>query len=181
MRFWSQAYLTKYMGKITIQNFGPVSQAEVALTDINVFTGPNATGKSSLAKLFCLFNDHRFRADMTQIRFHQLLIDYNIDFALRSDTLIRYEGVNGYIEITNSAISTNMLGTETGKGGNPIFIPAERMFFANVSESIFSLISNVIPLPKRLLDFGAQFERARNAVKKWRIDFLDIDLSLIHI
>ena len=51
-------------------------------------------------------------------------------------------------------------------------MPAERLFFSTISQSIFGLISGNISLPRWLIDFGARFEQARNSLKSFSIDFL---------
>ena len=59
----------------------------------------------------------------------------------------------------------------------PIYIPAERLFFSTISQSIFTLINNDISLPKWIIDFGAKFEQARNSIKRISIKFLDAEYS----
>ena len=39
---------------LTIQNFGPIKKAELDLRDVNVLIGPQASGKSALAKIYTI-------------------------------------------------------------------------------------------------------------------------------
>jgi predicted ATP-dependent endonuclease of OLD family len=163
------------MEKISIQNFGPIIQVEIELKDINIFIGKASSGKSTVAKLFCVFKEAAFRLGITYEKFIQLLTDYKIDFDITSATKIRYENSGMLIEVNNSEIHSNIGESKFDKAFNPIYIPAERMFFAAVSDSIFSILRGGIQLPKRLIDFGAKFEQARNSIKRFSIDFLNLE------
>ena len=39
------------MNKIVIDKFGPLNNVELSINDINVYIGPQASGKSTLSKL----------------------------------------------------------------------------------------------------------------------------------
>jgi energy-coupling factor transporter ATP-binding protein EcfA2 len=58
---------------------------------------------------------------------------------------------------------------------DPIYVPAERMFFSSVSDSIFGLMRSNISLPKCIFDFGARFEQARKTIKTFTLPFLDAE------
>ena len=45
------------MPKLTINNLGPVSACEIEIKDFMVFTGPQASGKSTIAKSIFFFNN----------------------------------------------------------------------------------------------------------------------------
>ena len=47
--------------KLTVENFGPIKKAEIDVTDMMVFIGPQSSGKSTLAKLITILNDFNFR------------------------------------------------------------------------------------------------------------------------
>lgn len=46
------------MGKLYVENFGPVKKAEIELRSINLFIGAQSIGKSTLAKLITILTDH---------------------------------------------------------------------------------------------------------------------------
>ena len=50
------------MGKLIIENVGPIKKVEFDLNKINVFMGPQSSGKSTIAKIisFCSWLDKRF-------------------------------------------------------------------------------------------------------------------------
>jgi len=163
------------MEKISIQNFGPIIHVEIELKDINIFIGKTSSGKSTVAKLFCIFQEAAFRPGITFEKFIQLLTDYKIDFDITPATKMIYENGALLMAVNNSEIHSNIGEGKFDKACNPIYIPAERIFFAAVSDSIFSILRGGIPLPKRLIDFGAKFEQARNSIKRFSIDFLNVE------
>ena len=162
------------MEKIQIENFGPIDKAEVIIKDINLFIGTTSSGKSTVAKLISIFRDGTMDNSTTYIQFNKLLADYNIDFKIGETTLLRYEYYDFFCEIRKEKINSNYSSENTSRLINPIYIPAERIFFPTISESIFGLISSKVSLPKWFLDFGAEFEKARKAIKTFSIEFLNV-------
>lgn len=172
--------------KIYIKNFGPISDVELEIKDINIFIGTTSSGKSTVAKLISVFKGDQlhykqewFNGSMEErsnfiLQFNKLLVSYNIDFPIKRDTLIRYENNGIFYEIKSGFIASNYSLYNTSGYCNAIYIPAERNFFSTLSQSIFSLISSDIALPKWLLDFGKKFENARRDIKSLDIGFLDI-------
>ena len=143
------------------------------LRDINIFIGTTSSGKSTVAKLISIFKSAAIRNGFTYEKFNKLLADYNIDFEITPSTLIRYSSDTVTVEIRDQKIMVSPIPGKMDKASNPIYIPAERMFFATISQSIFSLINSDVSLPKWLIDFGAKFEQARNSIKKFSIGFLN--------
>jgi len=161
------------MEKIEVKNFGPIEQVAIQIKDINIFIGTTSSGKSTVAKLISIFQSETFESIITFNEFHNLLADYNIDFTISKNTFIKYEKDDFVIELKNSTISSN-LKQKTRETTNPIYIPAERLFFSTISQSIFGLMSSNISLPKWIIDFGAKFEKARSSLKKLPVDFLKV-------
>jgi hypothetical protein len=162
------------MEKLEIKYFGPIKEVEVVIRDINVFIGTAASGKSLVAKLISIFNVNALRLSPTMEGFHKLLADYNCDFEMRPGTWIRYENNGFHLEVSGQSIQTNYDSKITCDGFNPIYIPAERMFFPTMSQSIFGLLISNISLPKSLVNFGAKFEQARSSLKKYSVGFLPV-------
>lgn len=159
------------MERIIIENFGPLTKAEVEIKDINIFIGTTSSGKSTVAKLISVFQNSVLKSKITFEDFNELLSDYNIDFKIENNTFIRYEDNGAFVEITKKSINSNFDKKEPSLL-NPIYIPAERVFFSTISQSIFGLMSSNISLPKWLIDFGAKFEKARSSVRKMNVEFL---------
>jgi len=153
------------METLYIKNFGPINDARIEVKDINIFIGA-ISGKSTAAKLIAIFKAISLRSKITFTEFKKLLKEYNIDFAVNVDTILHYINENVDIKVDNKTVLIISAEISNQYKINPIYISAERLFFSTVSQSIFSLINNDISLPKWLIDFGAKFEQARNAVKK---------------
>ncbi len=162
------------MEKITVRNFGPIKKVVLIIKDINIFIGTTSSGKSTIAKLISIFKSAAIRTGIDYAGFISLMADNNIDFEIKRNSFLRYERKGLYIEVTAKTFHTNYSPLDYKDAINPIYIPAERMFFPTFSRSIFGLINSNILLPKWLVDFGAKFEQARNSIKKYRIEFLDV-------
>ncbi len=162
------------MEKIAIRNFGPITQIEIEIKDINLYIGTASSGKSTVAKLIAIFKSGQlYQAADAMGQFRKMLATYNIDFNIGINTSIRYERDSLYYEIRSDSVDTNYAALNDPNVLNPIYIPAERVFFSTLSQSIFGLINSDISLPKWLIDFGAKFEKARSSIKRFTIDFLD--------
>jgi predicted ATPase len=162
------------MESIEIQNFGPINDAKVVIKDLNIFIGTTSSGKSTVAKLISIFKGTALRGAINFDRFTKLLADFNIDFRISNLTKIRYEHNAFFFEVKGKTIQTNYPVDSMADAYNSIYVPAERIFFSTISQSIFSLMSSNVSLPKWIIDFGAKFEQARNSIKKFSIDFLDV-------
>jgi hypothetical protein len=167
------------MESLIIKNFGPVIQADIELKDINIYIGTTSSGKSTVAKLVSIFKSGQLNGVKDPMgSFKKMLANYNIDFNIGQNTYIKYQFENFIYEIKNNDIKTNYSDTNDIIHLNPIYIPAERVFFSTLSQSIFGLINSDISLPKWLIDFGAKFEKARSAIKRFPINFLHANYEL---
>jgi predicted ATP-dependent endonuclease of OLD family len=162
------------MEKISIENFGPIAKAEIEIRDINIFIGTTSSGKSTVAKLISIFRDNSLDRINEIEQFNKLLKDYNIDFPVKPSTKISYQYNDFYFEVKKDGIFTNNYTQSEGRLINSIYIPAERIFFPTITQSIYNLFSNDISLPKWFINFGAEFEKARNSVRNLPIDFLNV-------
>lgn len=73
---------------LSVKNFGPVSEIEIELKQINVFTGANYSGKSTIAKLVSIFKSGQLNGLSAPMGFFKkLLANYNIDFNIDSSTI----------------------------------------------------------------------------------------------
>ncbi|MDM8175970.1 AAA family ATPase [Olivibacter sp. 47] len=168
------------MERLIVKNFGPLIDASIELKDINIYIGTTSSGKSTIAKLVSIFKSTSLRHTKERMDyFKKSLVNFNIDFDVSDDTFIRYEWNDSFYEIKdlsfNTNISAELVGSTSKYQGylNPIYIPAERVFFSTLSQSVFGLINSDIALPKWLIDFGAKFESARSSIKQFPISFLN--------
>lgn len=90
--------------KLIVKNFGPIKDVEIEYNQLLLLIGPQASGKSVLAKLISIFSDFEFILDKN---LNKLLSIYNIEF-LTKDSYIKYEYFNSYIEYSNGEIKTDI-------------------------------------------------------------------------
>jgi predicted ATPase len=165
------------MENLVIKNFGPIRDAKIDLKDINVFIGTTSSGKSTAAKLIAIFKSISFKPNINFSSFRKLLAEYNINFAITNNTLLHYTYNDLGIKISDRTVFIEGQQKSQKDKVTPIYIPAERLFFSIISQSIFTLINNDISLPKWIIDFGAKFEQARNSIKTISIKFLNAEYS----
>jgi predicted ATPase len=97
--------------RLIIRNFGPIEFVDLDLRNVNIFIGPQASGKSAIAKIFTIFKAPRkffsniiggkISADES---FISALDEYNIASFLKSNTEIFFES-----ELHNLSYSKNKL------------------------------------------------------------------------
>lgn len=172
--------------RIQVKNFGPIKDIDIEIKEVNIFIGKTSSGKSTIAKLLAIFQSSslQYMANWNKQldeepnnslkEFRKMLKFYNIDFKVSKDTIIRYERGELYCQLRGNIFESTFSPYSTIPVINPVYIPAERSFFAALSQSIFSLITNDIALPKSLTEFGSKFEIARRDTRELLIDFLDV-------
>ncbi len=72
--------------KFIVKNFGPIKHIEINIRKLIILIGPQASGKSIIAKLMTIFNDTEFIVNNDLGKFLSI---YNIEF-LTEDTFIGY-------------------------------------------------------------------------------------------
>ena len=171
------------MATITIKNVGPVKEANFALNKINVFMGPQSSGKSTIAKIisYCQWVEKRslldgeYKEDVRKqlLDFHHLdknYFDDNSCFDYESEFVkITYKGKDLKQEIKIS--EENILNYRKTKN---IYIPAERNFISVIpnlgkynetSDNIMNLIYDWFTAKKNfskqnslpILNFGINY------------------------
>ncbi|WP_430467677.1 AAA family ATPase [Winogradskyella ouciana] len=113
--------------KLRVKNFGPIAEVNLDLRNVNVIIGSQASGKSTLAKLYALCkspssfitDDSReyqeFRLyyerneikNIESIRFKEALKELNILSFLNSKSYIEYDSSIHYFKYSNGKISFN--------------------------------------------------------------------------
>ena len=91
------------MEKLTIKNFGPIKDATIDLKKVNVFIGPQGSGKSTIAKLIAICREPSFLLDDPNQN-HQFYKDYRIDDFFSKKSSITYESEIYSVEIKNEPL-----------------------------------------------------------------------------
>jgi predicted ATPase len=164
------------MEKLSIKNFGPIVQADIDLKRINVFIGPQGSGKSTIAKVISAFRSYNnLKADWVERDFiAKLKDDYGLNSFFQPDTMISLQTPNVEVNIGKSGVS--MLSEDTPAYytlPDSVYIPAERVLVPLISENTFLFIREKIFIQKYITDFGILFQNGRKLIKELTIDFLD--------
>jgi len=124
-----------FVERITIKNIGPIKHIQIDLNKVNVFMGPQSSGKSTIAKIisFCRWTEKRYFLDGgfkyefedQLLKFHRLDEVY-----FNSDSEILYETETVKILYVKGKLTFPIteLPLSTFKNTKNIFIPAERNF-----------------------------------------------------
>lgn len=192
----------KNMAKIIIKNIGPIKEAEFDLNKINVFMGPQSSGKSTIAKIisFCTWLDKKYARD----GFFSVIKDENIDIPDYIQELKTYHRLtNGYFsdnseiffdgeeicftyncefpENTNTTMQIEQeskikIGLKTGKrrqSSKVIYIPSERNFVS----SIYNL-NEYLRDRDLIQDFVSNwYEAKRKYSKEHKLKILDLGVE----
>ena len=124
------------MTHITIKNVGPIKDVELDLNKINVFMGPQSSGKSTIAKIisYCSWFEKNYILAAKPLKdFYSELIEYhNLEDAYFDDeSYIEYKSNNCQIEFLgndkkNVKITVTVTNDNVFKNEKIEYIPAER-------------------------------------------------------
>jgi predicted ATPase len=190
--------------KLVIKHFGAIDNIVLELKPFIVFIGPQSSGKSTIAKLIDIFRKPRFlnifnipsQQKVSTEDYLPFFEHHNLRNFFHENTQLEYicdeyslHYANGEFKRSfsqkesehqlgklsrNPVAEVNLNNLKQLSVMQPLYIPAERSFIAMASGAFFNLISNDVPLPKNILEFGAAFERARSHLRQLPIDFLNV-------
>ena len=106
------------MQKLTIKNIGAIKLVEFEVNRINVFMGPQSSGKSTISKILChcqwvektcFLNDKQLENYQKQGVFYDSLVEYHkLDGYFHKNASIKYEGEAMTITYTHSSKKTTI-------------------------------------------------------------------------
>ena len=165
--------------RLVVKNFGPIKYVDLNLKRINVFIGPQGSGKSTIAKIisFCSWLDKRRWDDSVYAdAYKRLMAFHNLNDYFKEDSLIYYKGDNIiYTYSWNADETIPADGFEIGhslhknekeiiffslhQSVNPkvIYIPAERNFVSAVPN-----LQDYVEANDSLQSFVLDWFRAKN-------------------
>ncbi|HEY0067127.1 MAG TPA: AAA family ATPase [Flavisolibacter sp.] len=173
--------------KLIIKNFGPIRHVELELGRFNVLIGEQATGKSTVAKLWIAIQNTIYR-DLFDIpdepeedRHTRLFFEHlklvGIHSYYNSNTEIRHITEKFKFELKDQSVGFTEKFKVDLKGQNVSseeknsikealsynfnYIPSERGLAITVSDSLFAIMQTETALPKLFLRFGDKFLKAR--------------------
>jgi predicted ATPase len=250
--------------RLIVRDFGPIEFVDLDLRNVNVFIGPQASGKSALAKVYTIFKaprkfikDTKFNSvakiDGINLQFQEVLEEYNISSFLTDKTEIEFQSelhtisykngeiiyaplllrrienleelkenfqenrtvieqeirdlaekfllfnIRAYRILKKSLSEDNLLTDLSGltedqfseiieviknieanlSTNAALYIPAERNFVNIVKNASLNLLLNNVPIPKHILAFGAEVEKA--SIKNIDLGFLQKNLHYKNI
>lgn len=129
------------METIEVKNFGPIKNIKIRIKEINVFIGKTSSGKSTVAKLICIFNSEEFIKNSNTRIFKKLLKNYNIDFDTTNETIIEYKKNDYYWKFEKGQITNNYPYKEIVGFINPIYeVVKNSNQSQGLSKAMFSLL-----------------------------------------
>jgi predicted ATP-binding protein involved in virulence len=167
------------MEKLSIRNFGPIVKADIDLKRINVFIGPQGSGKSTIAKVISAFRNYNKLTKEEWVAYDfklKLTEDYGLEGFFENNTIISLKKADNdevYIDSSSGPMMVNEPSASYYSLPKSIYIPAERVIIPLIAENSFLFIREKISIQKYITDFGILFQNARKDIKEQTIDFLD--------
>ena len=166
--------------KLTVRNFGPISNLDIIIRPMTLFIGTQGSGKSTIAKLLTFCRELLKANVLDKFNNNKRLQDFGIIDYLQEDSLISYE--LRYDETTipckviyeDGHFRLEMGDNQLADVQRFLYVPAERNLIGNMSEAIASMWSAQIPISSLLLNYMSQFERATKELPVYDIPFFDV-------
>lgn len=167
------------MSKLIIKNIGAIKNVEFDINRINIFMGPQSSGKSTITKILChcqwvekscFLNQKELENYQKPGVFLDSLVEYHkLDGYFNKNASIKYIGDYFILTYTHSTKKTTIRLQDNAKYSYPkiSYIPSERNFVTSVSNfSKYNEGNNVI------LYFGYDWSDAKADISKLDISKL---------
>ena len=182
------------MDRLIVKNFGPLKDVDIELNKINLFIGENGSGKSVLGKLITIilnfkdFNKDSFLKRLDEYNINFILEESLINFSENEKLSIQLKSkkmiFNEFKKVKNlddnykkmrenltrkdidKIIEESVKLSEDYQKLTSKYIPAERNLISLFNKSLTTLLVAEVPLPKFLLAFSSEFEKAGNKLKE---------------
>ena len=167
------------MAKLKVKNFGPIrdglteNEGWIEFKKVTLFIGEQATGKSTIAKLYAglcwiekdLAKDQDYHNRRIDDLFKSKVIEYfSLQEYLRENTFIEFSGSVYHFMFQNGILEALRFDAKTELGGlfypKIMYIPADRNFVSSMYG-----IANITNLSKPLLEFWDMFNTASREIK----------------
>ena len=144
----------KDMEELIIKNIGPIREAKIRLNKINLFIGPQSSGKSTIAKLvsFCQWLEKHIIVNQSTVSVNasfikERLVDYyGFRYFFSEDSYLEYRGKTiKFIYRSSKDFSVEIVGDlEQGCRSEIAYIPSERNVVSLPNMSTFPMEDNYI-------------------------------------
>lgn len=172
---------------LIIKNIGPIKEAEIKINKVNIFIGPQSSGKSTIAKIisFCQWLEkdiliHQGKDHIDSAYWIDKLHNYHkMDSYFREDSSIEYHGNTvSFIYVPNGKFSITPINLEQEKMRKITYIPSERNYVNIPNISSLSLSNDYIrdfifdwllirnkyskETPQNIIDLGVKYYYDKN-------------------
>ena len=167
--------------RLTIHEFGPISDADIVFDKYTVLTGKQGSGKSTVAKLYSMFTwmekdlARRITSEkyITQYaRFQKKYCAYHrLDTYFKEDTVIHFYGLHYNFFYEQDRFRIEEMESQTDYNvAKVMYVPAERNFLSTVDNP-----TNLKNLPESLQTFLEEFENAKKELNNgYQLPFIEI-------
>ena len=133
------------MARLIIKNIGPIKEVDIELNKINVFIGPQSSGKSTISKILChcqwvektcYLDDEELKRYEKGAEFYESLVEYHrLKRYFNKTASIKYIGEYLTITYTHSSRKIILKKIKNSEYNYPkiSYIPAERNLVAAIS------------------------------------------------
>ena len=77
--------------KLTVRNFGPISNLDITIRPMTLFIGTQGSGKSTIAKLLTFCRESLWTDLFDKLNYKKRLQDFGINDYLQENSFINYE------------------------------------------------------------------------------------------
>lgn len=132
------------MRRLIIENIGAIKHIDLELNRINVFIGPQSSGKSTVSKILCYcmwvekhcyLNENEIKRFKDPLVFYKNLTEYHrIDGYFNEDSVIKYYGEYMNISYTYTGDKVKIIRKHNSQYSYPkiSYIPSERNLVATI-------------------------------------------------
>lgn len=164
--------------RLIVKNFGPIKAVDLDLSQTTIFIGEQASGKSTLAKLIAIFRSLQ-KLDNLENDFYSKFKDYIIQDFLIENTYFEYKNDATHLIFANNEFQKIVFNAQNFDTNSSLYIPVERILIPVIAQSLFRFINSEIGLSKMVIGFGSKFEQARQNIKNYFIDFLNLNYQYL--
>ena len=160
------------MANLIIRNVGPITKAQLDLNKVNVFMGPQSSGKSTIAKIIsqCCWYEKSFLLTGEDYDFYRGLLDFHrMDEGYFSDNseiiyVSQWITINCKGKKLKTTIKKKKIGGEIYKNLKIEYIPAERNFAAAIPnlQKYNEIYDNIVNFLFDWMDFKELMTKTKN-------------------
>lgn len=170
------------MAHLHLENIGPIQVVDIDLTRVNIFIGPQSSGKSTIAKMisFCLWIEKKVATTLTEKIFSSAgdfvttaEMYHKMHNYFNDSTVVRYESDVISINYAKDTLTIKLLDKFIYKRKKIVYMPSDRNLVAMPELEKLTLTNKT-----NLQSFTFDWLNARNTFdKSHKLNLLDLDMQ----